>query len=193
MNKIFKASSIPEDIYNNMIGKSIPLEFKDEVDIQKLSYLRISHWGFDDKEHIGEMIVDKSISEEVLAIFMELFEAKYKIEKIKLIDDYNGDDEKSMSDNNSSAFCYRKIANTNKLSDHSLGRAIDINPLYNPYVIGNTALPKNAFPYVDRKREDFRYIKKGDFIYNVFIKRGWCWSSKFPDRVDYQHFYKPEN
>ena len=190
VNIIFESNRISKKIYFNMLGKSIPLEFKNEIDIYNLSFLKVTHLGFDNKEHIGELIVDKNLSEEILDIFKELFEIKYKIEKIKLIDEYDGDDEKSMCDNNSSAFCFRKIANTNKLSSHALGRAIDINPLYNPYVFKDKILPKNAFPYLDRNKNDFRYIKEGDSIYSIFIKKGWKWSSKYEDRVDYQHFYK---
>ena len=116
---VFKSQEIPEDIYEKMLGKSIPLENKDDVDITMLSYLQVSYFGFDNKTHVGEIIVNAKIADEVLEIFKELYEIKYPIEKIKLIDEYDADDELSMSDNNTSCFCYRVISGTNRLSNHS--------------------------------------------------------------------------
>lgn len=187
---IFTSNPIPENIYQKMIGNSIPRKSKDKVKIEELSYLKITYWGFDEKSHIGEMIVNQEVAEEVLDIFKEVYEKKYPIEKIKLIDEYKADDEKSMEDNNSSAFCYRKIANTNKLSKHSLGTAIDINPLYNPYIVGKKILPVSAKPYVDRKNVKKGTITKGDALYNAFIKRGWTWGGEWKEKKDYQHFEK---
>ena len=98
--------------------------------------------------------------------------------------------EKSMEDNNSSSFCYRKIVNTNKLSKHALGLAIDINPLYNPYVVKNKISPVSASVNKNRSQENNKYIKKGDVIYNAFTKRGWTWGGDWKDKKDYQHFEK---
>jgi len=103
-----------------MLGKSIPLEYKDVIDINKLSYLQISYYGFDEQSHIGEMIVNSKIANDVIEIFKKLYEEKYPIEKMKLIDEYNANDELSMSDNNTSCFCYRTISGTQKLSNHSM-------------------------------------------------------------------------
>lgn len=187
---VFTSSSIPDSVLKKMIGNSIPTKDKDKVDIKQLSYLRISYWGFDEKTHVGEMIVNKKLAGEVLAIFKEVYNKKYPIEKIKLIDDYGANDEKSMADNNSSAFCYRTIANTNKLSNHSLGKAIDINPLYNPYVVGSSVSPANGKKYADRSIVRKGTIKKGDDLYNAFIKRGWTWGGNWSSKKDYQHFEK---
>lgn len=187
---IFTSSPIPEDIYQKMIGKSIPTSSKDKVKIEDLSYLKITYWGFDEESHIGEMIVSKKVAGKVLDIFKEVYEKKYPIEKIKLIDEYKADDEKSMEDNNSSAFCYRKIANTNKLSKHSLGTAIDINPLYNPYIVGKRISPVSASIYANRKIVKKGTITKGDALYNAFIKRGWTWRGEWKGKKDYQHFEK---
>ena len=115
---VFSSQPIPKHIYDKMLGKSIPIEYKDKVDINTLSYLQISHFGFDNRPYVGEMIVNKSVANDVLEIFEELYIAKYPIEKIKLIDEYNANDELSMEDNNSSCFCYRTIAGTNKISNH---------------------------------------------------------------------------
>ena len=174
-----------------MRGNSIPSKF-DSININNLAYLKITYWGFDNKSHVGEMIVNKNLSEEVLDIFKEVYEEKYPIEKIKLIDEYNANDEDSMSDNNTSAFCYRVVANTNKLSQHSYGNCIDINPLYNPYIVGNYISPTKGTKYTNRKLNEKGMIKKGDALYNAFIKRGWSWGGEWNGKKDYQHFEKVE-
>ena len=174
IDSVFISSDIPQNIYEKMIGNSIPENSVENVDISKLSYLKIAYWGFDDKSHIGEMIVNKVVAQEVLDIFNE----------------YGADDEKSMEDNNTSAFCYRKISNTNKLSNHSLGMSIDINPLYNPYVTKNYILPTNANIYFNRNIDVKGIIKKEDDLYNAFIKRGWKWGGEWKNKKDYQHFEK---
>lgn len=118
-NPIFTSQSIPKHIYDKMLGNSIPLEYLDKIDITSLSYLQVSYIGFDNKTYIGELIVNSKLSNEVLEIFKELYDIKYPIEKIKLIDEYNANDELSMADNNTSCFCYRTIAGKNVISNHS--------------------------------------------------------------------------
>lgn len=186
--EVFTSSKIPNSVLRKMIGNSVP--DKDKVDIEKLAYLKITYWGFDEKIHIGEMIVNKNVAQEVLDIFKEVYYNKYPIEKMKLIDEYDANDEKSMTDNNTSAFCYRTIANTNKLSNHSLGKAIDINPLYNPYIVGTYISPTNGKKYADRSIVRKGTIRKGDDLYNAFIKRGWTWGGNWSIKKDYQHFEK---
>lgn len=107
---IFISEEIPDNIYEKMLGNSIPFESIEKVDRNSLSYLQLSHFGFDGQIHVGEMIVNKKLANEILEIFKEIYSIKYPIEKIKLIDEYMADDEKSMSDNNTSCFCYRTIA-----------------------------------------------------------------------------------
>ncbi len=187
---IFTSSEIPDNILKKMIGNSIPEDSVKDVKIDELSYLKVTYWGFDEKTHIGELIVNKKVSQEVLDIFQEVYENKYPIEKMRLIDEYGADDEKSMQDNNTSAFCYRVVKNTNKLSSHSLGIAIDVNPLYNPYVQGEKVQPITEDVFVNRDINVRGIIKKGDSLYNAFIKRGWTWGGDWKTKKDYQHFEK---
>lgn len=116
---VFTSQQVPNDIYQNMLGKSIPLECKNLVDIKSLSYLQVTYFGFDEKFHVGEIIVNSNLSDDVLDIFKELYEIRYPIEKINLIDEYYANDELSMTDNNTSCFCYRPISGTHKISNHS--------------------------------------------------------------------------
>ena len=146
----------------------------------------------------GEMIplehyYAKNCSEE---IFKQLYEAGYEIEKIRLIDEYDADDEKSMSDNNSSAFNFRYISYSTKLSKHALGLAVDINTLYNPYVKyvdgRRNVEPANAEKYTDRSIEFPHKIDHGDLCYKVFTEHGFEWGGDWEHAKDYQHFEMPD-
>ncbi len=184
---IFKYIDIPYDIKNNMIGKSMPLNAN--ISFEELSYLKLTYFGFDNNTHIGEMIVNKKLAKEVVDIFKELYKNRYPIEKIKLIDEYNANDNLSMKDNNSSSFNYRTIWGTNKISNHGKGMAIDINPLQNPHVKGIIVSPPEGELYKDRKNIRKGMIIKNDVAYNAFIKRGWKWGGDW-NNPDYQHFEK---
>ena len=158
-----------------------------------MRYLKVLHVGFDGETHTGELVVNRLIADDVLDIFKQLYEAGYEIEKIRLIDEYDADDEKSMSDNNSSAFNFRYISYSTKLSKHALGLAIDINPFYNPYITYNKdgsekVSPANASTYADRAASFPYKIDENDLCYQLFKEHGftlgWHWNS----RKDYQHF-----
>lgn len=169
------------------------------VSLEDLRYITVKHWGFDHKIHAGEIIAHKDVALELTEIFEELFENHYPIQQIRLIDDYQANDDASMEDNNSSAFCSRMITGSTTLySNHSYGRAIDINPAQNPYVKGELILPKCAKPCSDREMHHPGLIKKGDPCHTAFVSRGWLWggdwrtlSNATPMKRDYQHFAKP--
>ena len=128
----FYISEIPDDIFEKMQGKSYKADCT--LPRENLRYIHVLHVGFDNQVHEGELVVNKDIADDVLEIFKELYESGYQIEKVRLVDEYDADDEASMSDNNSSAFNFRFISHTTKISKHGMGMAVDINTLYNPYV-----------------------------------------------------------
>lgn len=144
----------------------------------------------------GELVVSRLIADDVLDIFKQLYEASYEIEKIRLIDEYDADDEKSMSDNNSSAFNFRYISYSTKLSKHALGLAVDINTLYNPYVKNvdgrRNVEPANAEKYTDRSIEFPHKIDHDDLCYKVFAEHGFEWGGDWEHAKDYQHFEMPD-
>ena len=187
----FYMTRITDDILKRIEGKSYPKGAT--ISIDDLRWLHVMHYGFDGEVHEGEIIVNHEVAHDVLEIFKELFEIKYPIEKIRLIDEYNAEDEASMEDNNTSAFCYRTIAESDTLSNHAKGLAIDINPLYNPYIYerndGSIFLqPENAGDYVDREADNPYYIKKDDACYQIFINHGFTWGGDWKTKKDYQHF-----
>lgn len=167
------------------------LSFAPEADLDELRYLSVPFFGYDGKTHNGELIVHKAVSEEVVEIFSDLHHACFAIEKMRLIEHYQADDNASMADNNSSAFCFRRnVTHPHLLSKHSYGLAIDINPLYNPYVKKDRVLPSEGKPYLDRSNLLKGMVGETTSCYKAFIKRGWTWGGSWPDRQDYQHFEK---
>ena len=155
------------------------------------------HVDLDGVTREGEMIVNYHIAEVVLEILKALYEAKYPIEKIRLVDEYDADDETSMRDNNSSSFNFRFISHTTRVSKHGLGLAVDINTLYNPYtktVDGERIVePITGEPYLDRE-VDFPYkIDHEDLCFRLFTEHGFEWGGGWTDRKDYQHFDMPDS
>lgn len=183
-------SKIDDAIFQRIYKKS----YKENctISLDNLRYITVSYYGFDCRINTGELIACKDIADKLVSIFKELFDICYPIEKIFLVDEYDADDLRSMADNNSSCFNYRTIEGTSTLSNHSLGLAIDINPLYNPYVRYiegcESVLPANGVPYADRSRHCPYYIHKGDACYNIFIKHGFTWGGDWKNSKDYQHF-----
>ena len=161
------------------------------VPIAQLAYLRLSHYGSDGAVHEGELIVHRELAVEVLQIFRALFEQKFPIEKMRLIDDYQGDDDRSMADNNTSGFNCRRVAGKPLVfSRHSHGRAIDINPLLNPMVLAGTVSPPAGAKYANRARRVPGLLRQGDRAVREFTRRGWTWGGTWVSMKDYQHFEK---
>ncbi len=190
----FYITDITDDIFMRMDGKS----FKENCTLPRedLRYLHVLHKDLDGKDHEGELVVNYHIAEDVLDIFKSLYEAGYPIEKVRLVDEYDAEDEASMEDNNSSSFNFRFISGTSVVSKHGRGLAVDINPLYNPYAKtkdGKLVVePVNAGPYLDRNA-DFPYkINKDDLCYRLFKEKGFEWGGDWEDRKDYQHFEIPD-
>ena len=188
----FCQEEISDEVFCRMMGKS----YKEECTTprEELRYLRVLHYNKVGEELQGELVCHKDIADDLLAIFRELYQAKYPIERMVLIDEYDADDEASMRANNTSAFNFRKASGMRTLSKHSTGMAIDINPLYNPLVKhreGRTRVyPSNATPYIDRS-QDFPYkIVKGDLCYRLFKNYGFSWGGDWRSSKDYQHFEK---
>jgi hypothetical protein len=157
-----------------------------------LRYLRVLHWDYDGQTHHGELVCNRLIADKLLAIFRELYAQHYPIQRIRLADDYDANDELQMSDNNTSCFCYRNVPDTKKLSYHARGLAIDINPLYNPYVRYRNGRqdvqPKNGRPYADRTKNYPYKIKAGDLCHRLFLQHGFIWGGVWRSSKDYQHF-----
>lgn len=188
----FSIDTISNRLFLRMKGRSYPENCT--VPRQELRYLRVLHRNAEDSICHGELVCNKEIAQDLLDIFRQLYEAHYPIERIQLIDDYDADDERSMTANNTSCFCYRNVAGTRKLSKHALGMAVDINTLYNPYVRWSNGKsivsPKAGAKYSDRSKP-FRYkIVIGDLCHTLFLQHGFRWGGNWKSVKDYQHFEK---
>lgn len=187
----FVALPVPDSVWHRMQGKT----YRDNPHIGRddLRYLRLLHWDYDGQTRRGEMVCNRRIADKLVNIFRQLYEHHYPIQRMRLPDEYDADDERQMSDNNTSCFCYRTVPGSNRLSLHARGLAVDINTLYNPYVRRRKdgtliVKPANGKPYTDRRR-DFRYkITSGDLCHRLFLENGFTWGGAWRSLKDYQHF-----
>jgi hypothetical protein len=163
---------------------------KEIKNLVKLLSVKVSYINMNGESEIGELVVNEEISAEVVDIFREIYQCRFPINKMIPIDFYNCNDDKSMEDNNTSCFNYRLVSGSRKLSDHSFGKAIDINPLFNPFVKRKKVSPENGKMYIDRNLEEEGMIQKNDCVVNAFKSRGWYWGGNWKHSKDYQHFYK---
>lgn len=191
--RFFKVSSIDDNLKVRMLNCS----FKDEriVSWDDLRYLQVLHCDVEGNTIVGELVCNVAIADDLMRIFKELYQAGYPIEKMRLIEYYDGDDEASMLDNNTSCFNQRSITAGGRVSKHSYGLAVDINPRYNPYyklkANGQANIkPESSADYLDRQA-DFPYkILKGDLCYRLFRQHGFHWGGEWASGKDYQHFEK---
>ncbi len=196
----FTAEPIGDEVFSRIEGKTYPEDCP--IPLDELRYLKLLHYNFDHEIQVGELIVNTALADEVLEIFRELFDAEYEIYSMYLPEtfwdtDALTTDEASIEANNTSAFSYRVIASSGNLSNHARGRAIDINPLQNPYLefdtAGNVICDHEAsWPYLDRTGGLDHMITYDDPAYQLFAGRGYTWGGSWSNPVDYQHFEKSE-
>ena len=179
--KYFYAQQIPDEVFKRMHGKSFPKNCT--IKRSDLRYLHVLHINKNGKTQVGEMVCHKSISADLIDIFRKLYDARYPIERMVLIDDYDADDEKSMEANNTTCFNFRMITgSTTKVSKHGMGLAVDLNPFDNPYIKGKVIKPKGA------KRQP--EITRTSLPYRLFTEHGFRWGGAWKSLKDYQHFEK---
>lgn len=195
VQEAFYSTPLTEELKEYITGKSYPDTTEPiQISYDVLAYVHILHYDFEGQVQEGELICNEAIAQDLVDIFYTLYERQYAIEKVRLIDAYNADDDLSMADNNTSCFNYRTVPGKSKLSNHSYGYAIDINPLYNPYVRtrNGTELisPENGAAYADRSADFPHKIDKNDLCYQLFIEHGFEWGGAWNSSKDYQHFEK---
>lgn len=191
--RFFCVSPVREELRGWMQGNSYKADRG--VAWDNLRYLRVLHRDADGNAIVGEMVCNAAIAADLLEIFKALFEAGYPIEKMRLVDHYGGDDAASMRDNNTSCFNQRAITAGGRVSWHSFGMAVDINPLYNPYfkvkASGKRVVePEQGNDYLDRSVTVPYMITKGDLCYRLFKQHGFHWGGEWASGKDYQHFEK---
>ncbi len=191
----YSINKITPQVKNRMIKgnswrKGCPVELGD------LRYLHIGYVDFQGKSRVGELIVHKNVAKEMTMIFKELYEIRYPIKQMRLVSDFKGSDWQSIEADNTSAFNCRSATGSKKWSKHSYGKAIDINPIENPYVSRKGRIShKASLKYRERVHknsmpQDKAILLRNDKATKIFQKYGWKWGGDFKGIKDYQHFAK---
>ncbi len=158
------------------------------VGLEDLRLIELAHFDLEGEVQDGEIVVHADQADAVVAIFERLFELQYPIEQMRLVDEFEADDDLSMEANNTSGFNCRFVGGTTRWSEHAFGRAIDVNPLINPYIRGSRVSPAEGAAYVDRDQDVPGLIKADDAVVQAFSDNGWLWGGYWTGSKDYQHF-----
>ncbi len=159
------------------------------VELSDLRLLELAHWNYDERISTGELVVHADHAEDIVDVFAVLFEQRFPIERMELVDVYDGDDDRSMAANNTSAFNCREVAwKPGVWSNHAFGAAIDVNPLVNPYVAGPNIFPPEGEPFADRSVRAQGGLYPGDPAVEAFFAIGWGWGGNWTGAKDWQHF-----
>jgi len=202
-DRFFGIYEISDDLYASMVGRSFTEG--GQVSRYELRYIRVLYVDFEDKTRVGEMVVHEDMAAAALGVFRDLYEVRYQICKMVLVDRYydgidpddpeRGDkcDNASIAEDNTSAFNYRvRSNNASLLSPHAYGYAIDFNPFENPYVFddGTVDGPPGCEIHADRSfaSEENHMLTRGDTAVTIFWNHGFVWGGDWNVDKDYQHF-----
>ena len=159
------------------------------VPLRRLRLVEVSYHGFDKERHTGRLVAHKDAAGALVGALRSMYRHGFKIRKMWLVDRYDASDRRSMRADNTSAFNCRKVAGTDRWSEHAYGRAIDINPVENPYVAGDgTVSPRKGAEYADRSPRRKGMIAAGGATVRAFERAGWGWGGYWSSAKDYQHF-----
>jgi len=154
-----------------------------------LRLLRVSHWGFDGEIRGGRLVVHRDQAAAMLRVMRRLYRLRFPIRRMRLVDAYGGDDRRSMAADNTSAFNCRTVAGTTRWSEHAYGRALDLNPVENPYVTASGYVsPPAGARFARRSRHAKGMVRRGGPVVAAFAAAGWEWGGNWSWPRDYQHF-----
>jgi hypothetical protein len=153
-----------------------------------LRLVSISAWGFDGHPYRGRLIVNRDAVPAVSRVMRRLFALHYPIRRMRPVSAYGADDHRSMAADNTSAFNCRFVSGTTRWSQHAYGRAIDLNPLENPYVDGEYVSPPRGRRFADRSLHARGLVHDGGNVVRAFAAVGWGWGGHWSGARDYQHF-----
>jgi D-alanyl-D-alanine carboxypeptidase len=158
------------------------------VALRDLRRLTLDFWGFGGAHRTGLLIVHETQAWRIKRVFRRLFYAGFRIRRMVPIDAYDANDRRSMEANNTSGFNCRFVSGTTRWSQHAYGKAIDINPIQNPYVSGSFVSPTAGAPFADRTKRARGMIHGGDPVMRAFADANWSWGGYWTSYKDYMHF-----
>ncbi len=179
--------ALPDVVRARIVGRSWRPGVPRCPRADELAYLTLDHVTFDGAVARGELLVATKVAPRACELFRRLFQLGFPIRQMKLVDDYNADDDASMSADNSSAFNFRLIAGTELLSQHALGRAIDINPVENPWRRPDKILPAEGISFADRANVRPGMIVRPGPVVALFDEQGWEWGGDWRHAFDDHH------
>jgi hypothetical protein len=156
----------------------------------RLAVIRLSYWDFDGRPRTGTLIAHRDVADGLVTVFRALYRERFPIRRLEPVDVYDGSDDASMAADNTSAFnCRRAVAaGSPAWSEHAYGRAIDVNPVENPYVFDRRVLPPGGSDYLDRTNRRPGMAVTGGILVTAFAEAGWKWGGDRRSNPDYQHF-----
>ncbi|MCB9781225.1 MAG: M15 family metallopeptidase [Alphaproteobacteria bacterium] len=155
---------------------------------EDLAQVTVRYHGVDGQPHDGLLIVAGAHADGVIAAFSALWDAGFPLVEVAPAHSRGGSDDRLMADNVTSAFNCRPVAGGSRYSEHSYGHAIDINPLWNPYVRGERVWPEAGRPFIPREPGRIGTITADDAVVRAFRAIGWTWGGTWRSSKDYQHF-----
>jgi hypothetical protein len=158
------------------------------VSLDQLRLVTLTYWGFDGHPHPGQLVVNSDSVTPMVRAFGSMYGARFPIRQMRLVEDFAGSDERSMTADNTSAFNCRLVTGTSTWSQHAYGRAVDVDPLENPEVNAGQVDPPSGALWADRTRTDPGMIRRGDAAWQAFAAAGWTWGGDWMSLKDYQHF-----
>jgi D-alanyl-D-alanine carboxypeptidase len=158
------------------------------VGLRDLRVVSARHWGFDGRVRTGRLIVHRDVAADVVTVLRRLYAARFPIRRMVPVDAYGASDFRSIEADNTSAFNCRYVEGTTRWSEHAYGRAIDFNPIENPYVSGGRTSHAASRSYVDRTPCRRGMACPGNVVVRAFTAIGWGWGGTWSGVQDYQHF-----
>jgi hypothetical protein len=158
------------------------------VTLDELRYVTVSFWGFDERAHTGELIVNARFAEDIVDVFRRLFDARFPIEEMRVIRAEEIDAHPTGDGNTTTSFVCRPAVGSGSWSRHAYGLAVDVNPFHNPYLKGDLVLPELASAYLNRDDHRPGMILPDDAVVNAFGDMGWAWGGNWNTLLDYMHF-----
>jgi hypothetical protein len=152
-----------------------------------LRLLTLPYRDFSGARRTGELVVNERVVTSVVAVFRTLYDERFPIRSMRVIDEFHGSDDESMAADNTSSFNCRNAVGGSGWSQHAYGLAIDVNTVENPYVYGGKVLPPAGAAYTDRSNHRRGMAYRGSVLNRAFAAHGWSWGGEWRN-PDYQHF-----